>query len=46
MERAERTYQLHIGQIVPEIVYQFNQDTVIFPLRLGNCSRKSTNKTR
>ena len=32
MTRAEsRAYQLHLGEPVPEIVYRFNKDTVIYP---------------
>ena len=32
MVKAEsRVYQLHLGEPVPEIIYQFNQGTFIYP---------------
>lgn len=34
MSRAEdRVYQLHLEEQLPEVVYQFNRGTIIFPLR-------------
>ena len=33
MLRVEgRVYQLHLGERVPEIVYQFDSDVIIYPL--------------
>lgn len=29
----DRAYQLHLGEKVPEIVYRFNQGTVVYPWR-------------
>lgn len=35
MARTEGPYQLHLGETVPETLYQFYKDTVIYPLCSG-----------